>query len=378
MEYTIEVLDLRTGKLAEPLGFVPGAFSASPEYRLFSSRSVVIATFFGTPAAGALLMALNYWRLGRGGRAWMVLLSGLAVSALAVMAGMWMPRAAAAGLGIGLLIATRIVAMGLQAKPVEQHVAVGGRLASNWMAVAIGLGFLAAIFAVIFAVVLTGSTRTKVVIGTKDEVYYTGKATEAEALALGNALKANGYFQDKGTSVFLNKEQQGSSTANSTGAMNTSISMVVQEGAWDDPAILTKEEEVVREAANTVGGLPIHVRVIDANEVVHRQGVVGRSSVDGKDEVLYFGRATAAEAAALDRRLGSEEYFTGQGASVLLNKDDDGTTLSFVVGEDTVDDAKVKAFEDVVRDVAAEAGGLPVRLRLVNAGLDVRKEAMVR
>jgi len=35
-------------------------------------------------------------------------------------------------------------------------------------------------------------------------VIYSGTATEAQATALGNALKADGYFSDRGVSVLLN------------------------------------------------------------------------------------------------------------------------------------------------------------------------------
>ena len=49
-----------------------------------------------------------------------------------------------------------------------------------------------------------------VTIGTKDEVIYSGLSTEAQATALGNALKTDGYFQDLGVSVLLRKPIGGS------------------------------------------------------------------------------------------------------------------------------------------------------------------------
>ena len=49
-----------------------------------------------------------------------------------------------------------------------------------------------------------------VIIGTKDNVIFSGLATEAQATALGNALKTDGYFQDLrffGPAAQANKRQ---------------------------------------------------------------------------------------------------------------------------------------------------------------------------
>ena len=61
-------------------------------------------------------------------------------------------------------------------------------------------------------------------IGTKDQVIYSGTATEAQATALGNALKTDGYFTDRGVTVLLNM-----------GANGTTISFVVGDGDWNQP-----------------------------------------------------------------------------------------------------------------------------------------------
>jgi len=52
MERVIEVIDLRTGEPAELVEFATEAFAAKPEYRIYSLRSVLMATLVGTPAAG--------------------------------------------------------------------------------------------------------------------------------------------------------------------------------------------------------------------------------------------------------------------------------------------------------------------------------------
>ena len=69
----------------------------------------------------------------------------------------------------------------------------------------------------------------KVIIGTQDEVFYSGSATKDQATALGNALKGDGYFQDKGVTVLLDKESSG-----------TTISFVVKDGFWNQAGTLLR------------------------------------------------------------------------------------------------------------------------------------------
>ena len=94
-------------------------------------------------------------------------------------------------------------------------------------------------------------TVGKVVIGARDEIYYFGAATEADATILGNALKTAGYLTDRGASVVISK---GDSTA---------ISFVVDDGAWNRPGVATGFERLVRQVAEHAGGLPIQIRLLD-------------------------------------------------------------------------------------------------------------------
>ena len=255
-------------------------------------------------------------------------------------------------------VGTRLVATKLQGEAVARHVSQGGRLGSKWVAFGVGMAFLCVIFAVVFTTVYVGTTHNKVVVGTKDEVYFRGSATKQEAQSLGDALKKGGYFKGKD---------------------GTSISLVLREGAWDEPGMLATEEEAMREVADSVGGLPIHVKLMNSMEQVKKEGVVGRASVDGKDEVFYFGQATEAEGLALCRSLTTEQYFSGRGASVMFSKDSDGAVMSFVVADGFWEDAShVAGFEAVVRAVAPSMGGLPIKLRLVTTALDDKKDVVVQ
>jgi len=91
----------------------------------------------------------------------------------------------------------------------------------------------------------------KILIG-NDEVFYYGSATEADANALGESLKANGYFGNGNVDVFLNK-----------GEVPTNIAFVVSQGSWDNPRNVALFEALVRKAAPSIGGLPIKLQLDD-------------------------------------------------------------------------------------------------------------------
>jgi hypothetical protein len=93
-------------------------------------------------------------------------------------------------------------------------------------------------------------TVGRVAIGAKDEVYYFGSASEAEATALGHALQSARFLVDQGASVVLSKGD------------GTGISFVLDEGAWERPDAVAGFERLVRQVAASVGGLPIRVRLL--------------------------------------------------------------------------------------------------------------------
>jgi hypothetical protein len=100
-------------------------------------------------------------------------------------------------------------------------------------------------------------------IGTKDQIVYSGTATQNDATALGNALKTAGYFQDTGVTVLLNK-----------GTSGTTISFVVQDGAWNNAADVSAFETIVRGVASSVGGLPIDMRLVNTALVVEKDETI--------------------------------------------------------------------------------------------------------
>lgn len=145
MNQTIEVRELRPGELAVRVG----AFSAEPEYRLFTARAVAVATLVGTPAAGATLMALNYMRMDRARRGAAVLAAGLVLTAAAIWMGITSARVADWLMALGLVVGMRLAAAGLQGPAMERHLREGGRREPGWLALGIGLLFLAGIWAAV-------------------------------------------------------------------------------------------------------------------------------------------------------------------------------------------------------------------------------------
>jgi hypothetical protein len=102
-------------------------------------------------------------------------------------------------------------------------------------------------------------TAGKAIIGTKDEVYYFGSATEADARALGQALKTAGFFLDRGFSVLLSKGER------------TVLSLVVREGIWDQPDSVTAYENLARRVAPSVGGFPLTLRLVNTNLAIKKE-----------------------------------------------------------------------------------------------------------
>jgi hypothetical protein len=95
----------------------------------------------------------------------------------------------------------------------------------------------------------------KVMVGGKDEVYYAGSATAADAAALGNALQAAGFLTGRGASVVLSKMTL-------PNGAQTAVSLVLEESAWNRPEVVAGLEQLARKVAPSVGGLPISLRLL--------------------------------------------------------------------------------------------------------------------
>jgi hypothetical protein len=92
----------------------------------------------------------------------------------------------------------------------------------------------------------------KVIIGARDEVYYFGPATQADAEALGQALKRAAFLVDAGASVVLSKDG------------GTALSFVVGDGVWKRPDAVAGFEQLTRRVAAAVGGLPVKLMLLSS------------------------------------------------------------------------------------------------------------------
>ena len=240
--------------------------------------------------------------------------------------------------------------------------------ASKWLAAGIGILFLATVAALGLEILRKSkSSMPKVTIGANDEVYYSRAATQADALALGHALQNTGFFAGRGASVLLSK-----------GGGGTVVSFVLNEGAWNHAEGVAGFEEIGRRIATSIGGFPIRIHLVDSRWNVRKSLAVGKTIIGTRDAIYYLGSASEEDAKALGQALGDAGYLADLGAHVVISKGD-GDTIGFVVGEGVWDrPEEVAGFERLARRVAASIGGLPIKLRLLNSQMEVKREVAIQ
>jgi len=99
-------------------------------------------------------------------------------------------------------------------------------------------------------------------VGTADNVWFSGTATEADATALGNALQRMEFFGGRGALVWLAKDDGG-----------TSLSFDVREGTWDDPRAVSQLVQFAARALPAGSGRPLTVYLMD-NDLERKKTVV--------------------------------------------------------------------------------------------------------
>jgi hypothetical protein len=339
--------------------------SSRPSYRLFDPIAVAIATAFGSPLVGAGLMALNYRRVGRSERALTALAIGVLTTGLIIMCGYVVPSYATLAVGISAVVAANQAAKAVQGAMLQKHLQLGGKLASRWTALGLGAAFTAIVYGAIATIILLADS--KVVIGSNDRVHYAGAVAQQDAIELGAALRAMGFLQDRGIDVFLSKDQDG-----------TTVSFVVQEGAWSRPEIAAEFEKIGLRIAPRVGGFPMAVQLMNDRQEPMKKLTIGRVVSGAKDEIYYLGSSTEAQAQALAASLRAQGFLTDRGASVLLSKDDGVTSIAFAVAEGSWEDESVQNyFGTLTRNVAAAVGGAPVTLQLLGPDLQLKKALLI-
>lgn len=240
------------------------------------------------------------------------------------------------------------------------------RVASNWLAVGVGLVLLGSVAAWRIDVMRRPKTP-QVTVGTKDQVFYRSPVTEQDAQALGHALQNTGFFRDQGASVLLARSGE-----------SAVVSFVLNDGGWDHPTTIASFEEIGRRVASSVGGFPIQVHLVDTAWHVQKSLAVGRVFVGKGDVVYYFGSAGESDATTLGQALRDAGYLADLGVSVVLSKGD-ATTLGFVVGEGVWARPEAAAgFERLARQVAPAIGGLPIEVRLLSPEMDIKRQMAIQ
>ncbi|WP_343577685.1 hypothetical protein [Pseudomonas sp.] len=129
----------------------PGMADGEALYRL---RAVGIATFFGTPLAGAWVMTQNLRHLGLHDRIQQVWYVGIAISIGLALLGLLPDGIPLAPFTIVAVLSMHEYAKQVTGDALEQHASRGGTFLSNWRAFGISLLFLLAAWGAIFVVTL--------------------------------------------------------------------------------------------------------------------------------------------------------------------------------------------------------------------------------
>lgn len=118
---------------------------------LYSPGHVALATFLGTPLAGAAVLALNEERLGRRNAALVTILLGAIGTAVILGIAFVLPdNIPASPFNLLQFVTLVIIARHRQGELVKRHYAAGGKKASAWSA--LGISLLTTVIAVIFAI----------------------------------------------------------------------------------------------------------------------------------------------------------------------------------------------------------------------------------
>ncbi len=122
---------------------------------LYSIAGVGLATFIGTPLAGAWLLAHNLQLLGKADRVAMVWGVSIALLLITLVLAFVLPEEVPAlPFAIAQLMAMIMLAKNLMEAELKQHTEAGGAYLSNWRAAGIGLLFTLAVAALMFAVLM--------------------------------------------------------------------------------------------------------------------------------------------------------------------------------------------------------------------------------
>lgn len=121
--------------------------------RWYSSGQITVATFLGTPIAGAWLMAQNYKAMGRESFARQALIFGVVATLIVFVLAAVLPDSTPnVLLPVVYTVIVQAIARAKQGPQFQAHIADGGLRHSNWRVVGIGLLFMVVVLLFMVAV----------------------------------------------------------------------------------------------------------------------------------------------------------------------------------------------------------------------------------
>lgn len=238
---------------------------AGAQKPLYAVGHIATATFLGSPLAGCILMALNYRRIDPDKSVLTIILGILVTGIVLVFAFVLPDNFPNAVLPAAYTGAMAWVAEKKQGSAIRAATAAGEPKASHWRAVGIGLATLIPLVLVLFAIVFS-LPEDKVTFGPnqQQEVYFEEGATEQDARKLYAVLAESKVFGDQPATAYLKREKSG-----------WLVTLVVADGAWNDPDVVGFFEALAAELSGTLGGAPVTIAL--ANELVAVKKTVGPS-----------------------------------------------------------------------------------------------------
>jgi hypothetical protein len=232
-----------------------------PGYKLFSPGSIARVAFLAGPVGAFILLALNFWRMGKRGAAWTTIALGLLTLGVLVVIIIALPESVPSFLiGLPLFLALWIAARALQGDAYEAHQRAGGATASGWVAAGIALmgvvlflGLWLGSF-LVYDLTFYSGLGSKIDFGAGEEVYYATGVTEADARALGAFLRETGFFNGRGPkSVRLARDGD-----------RLVLSVIVQEWVLRDWGVQQEIRTMGQQASQRAfGGRPVVVELCD-------------------------------------------------------------------------------------------------------------------
>lgn len=124
---------------------------------LYSTRSILLGTFLGSPLAASILMALNYRRIDKPAAARKALISGAISAAALIVLGFLIKDHAGIrfALNIAQLVLVYYLAKSFQGTAISGHKEAGGKMASAWGAAGIGILSYVRLYVGLFAALFT-------------------------------------------------------------------------------------------------------------------------------------------------------------------------------------------------------------------------------